>query len=126
MMWRYALAWVPMVAIAIGNGILREFTYGKRVSERTAHQISSFTALVLFGIYVFVLTRVWKLESFGQAVGIGALWVGLTVAFEFGFGHWVAGHSWKKLLHDYNLFAGRLWILIPLWLLLAPALFSAL
>ena len=45
------------------------------------------------------------------------------MAFEFSFGHFVAGHSWSRLFQDYNLFAGRLWVLVLLWLTLAPYLF---
>jgi len=41
-------------------------------------------------------------------ITIGLVWLAMTVAFEFLFGDYVAGHSWDRLLHDYNLFAGRL------------------
>jgi hypothetical protein len=29
--------------------------------------------------------------------------------FEFLVGHYVMGHPWSRLLHDYNILAGRLW-----------------
>ena len=32
--------------------------------------------------------------------------------FELGFGHWVAGHPWSRLLADYDLLAGRIWVLV--------------
>jgi hypothetical protein len=54
---------------------------------------------------------------------IGLTWLALTVAFEFLFGHYVAGHSWRALLNDYDLLAGRLWVLVLAWLALAPYLF---
>ena len=38
------------------------------------------------------------------------LWLGMTLAFEFLFGHYIAGKSWSLLLADYNLAAGRLWV----------------
>lgn len=44
----------------------------------------------------------------------------LTVAFEFGFGHYVAGHSWDKLLADYNLLRGRVWSLFLVWIAVMP------
>ena len=40
------------------------------------------------------------------AADVGAAWVVLTVAFEFGFGHYVAKQSWDTLLADYNLRRG--------------------
>jgi len=45
------------------------------------------------------------------------------VLFEFGFGHWVAGHSWRRLLADYKLLAGRLWALVLVWIGIAPWVF---
>jgi hypothetical protein len=85
-MWKYVLAWFPMVAIAIINGMLREAWYGKHLGELQAHQVSTFTAVVLFG-------------------------------------HYVAGHSRGRLLHDYNLFAGRVWLILLVWVTVAPYLF---
>ena len=51
---------------------------------------------------------------------IGLVWFLLTVAFEFTFGHYVAHHSWGKLFQDYNLLAGRLWVLVLLAVALLP------
>ena len=51
------------------------------------------------------------------------LWLGLTVAFEFLFGHYVVGHPWPRLLYDYNLLAGRVWSLLPIRVAVAPYVF---
>ena len=40
---------------------------------------------------------------------VGAAWLSLTVAFEFGFGRAVAKQSWEELLADYNVSQGRTW-----------------
>ncbi len=122
-MWRYVLAWLPMVPIAIGNGVLRQAWYGRQVSELAAHQISTVTALLLFAIYIGLVIRALRPASGRQAIAVGLLWLALTVAFEFLFGHYVAGHSWRALLHDYDLLAGRLWVLVLAWLALAPYVF---
>lgn len=55
-----------------------------------------------------------------QALIIGFNWLLLTVIFELLFGHYVMGHPWKRLFHDYNIFAGRLWSLILLWNFIGP------
>ena len=120
---RYLLAWVLMVPIAVINGAVRVRTYGQFVSELGAHQISTLTAVVLFGIYIFGVTRLWPTESSKQAILIGAIWLAMTVAFEFLFGHFVAGHSWQRLCHDYNLAEGRVWVFVPIWIAIAPYLF---
>ena len=50
-MWKWALAWIPMILIAIANGALRELWYGKHIPELKAHQISTLTEILLFGGY---------------------------------------------------------------------------
>ena len=117
------IAWFPMVIIAILNGSLRQFTYGTIVNELLAHQISSLTGITLFGIYIYFITKKWKLESSKQAIIVGLIWLAMTILFEFVFGHYVMGNSWQKLFHDYNLFAGRVWILILVWTAFAPYVF---
>ncbi|HMY75638.1 MAG TPA: hypothetical protein PLQ88_27705, partial [Blastocatellia bacterium] len=57
-----------------------------------------------------------------QLLAVGALWVLLTVAFEFGLGRFVLGYSWTRLLEDYNLARGGLMGLGLVFLLFAPLL----
>lgn len=123
MLLRYILAWFPMVVIAIGNGALREKSYGRRMSELHAHQVSCLTGIVLFGSYIGALSRLWPLPNDAEAWAVGAVWLALTIAFEFLFGHFVARHSWGRLLHDYNLCAGRLWLFVLVFVAIAPLLF---
>ena len=116
----YTLAWFALAVIAIINGTIREFTYGKFVSPLAAHQISTVTAIILSGLFVMFMHRHWPIQSSHQAWVIGGAWLVMTIAFEFGFGHFVAGHSWSRLLADYNLLTGHVWVLFLLWLFLAP------
>jgi hypothetical protein len=120
---KYILAWFPMVIIAILNGTLRQYTYGPLMNELTAHQVSTFTGIIFFGIYIYYLTKKWPLDSASKAIAVGMIWIIMTIMFEFGFGHYVIGHPWQKLLHDYNLFAGRLWILMLIWTGIAHLVF---
>ncbi|MGA7982466.1 MAG: hypothetical protein WCA32_19870, partial [Chromatiaceae bacterium] len=69
------------------------------------------------------LMRRRRPSSAGQAWAVGLAWLALTVAFEFGFGHYVAGHPWASLLADYDLTSGKLWALILVWIAVAPYLF---
>ncbi len=119
-MWIYLAAWFPMIAIAIANGALRESWYGNRLTELRAHQVSTLAALLLFTLYMMALFAWRPTQSLSQALAVGQLWLWLTLAFEFLFGHYVMGHPWQRLVHDYNLKAGRLWPLIPLWLAVGP------
>jgi hypothetical protein len=122
-MFKYIAAWFPMIPIAIANGAIREAWYGKHLSELRAHQVSTGTGMLLFGIYIWMVIKFWRPESSDQAVAIGFLWLGLTLAFEFLFGHYVAGHSWNRLIQDYNILAGRVWLLFLVWITVAAYLF---
>jgi len=118
---RYLAVWLLLAVVAIANGIVRESTYGRRVGELAAHQISTVTAIIASGAVVWLCHRTWPMESMRQAWAIGATWFLMTIAFEFGFGHFVAGHTWERLLADYDLAAGRVWILFLAWVLVMPA-----
>lgn len=123
MLSRYLLCWFLLAVVAVANGVLREATYGKYVSELTAHQISTATGILLTGLLVWRLSRLWPIESSGQAWLIGACWLLATIVFEFGFGHFVAGHPWNRLLADYNIFNGRVWLVFLVWVAVMPYVF---
>ena len=111
-MSRWLAAWVGGAGIGVANGILRETTFGRRLSERAAHQLSTATAIGAFAGYFAALQRRWPLRDRGEALSVGAAWAALTVAFEFGFGRLVAKQSWDRLLADYDISQGRTWPLV--------------
>ncbi len=117
------IGWIPMTFIGILNGMLRQYGYSRFVGDLTAHQISTLTGIIFIGLYIWWLTGVWKIESFSQALAVGLMWLGLTVVFEFVFGHYVVGHPWEKLFYDYNLLKGRVWLLVLIWITVAPFVF---
>ena len=120
MIWKYTLAWIPMIFIAITNGTIRQFVYGPWVNELAAHQISCASAIILFFLYTLFLSGRWSFTKSSQAWLTGLIWLVLTIAFEFAFGHFVAGHSMDRLLQDYNMAAGRLWPLVLAALFFMP------
>jgi len=122
-MLTYIGAWFPMVVIAIGNGLLRDAFYGRRMTELRAHQLSTLLGIVLLGIYMGFVIHLRLPASGGQAIRVGLVWVALTVAFQFGFGRYVAGYSWARLVQDYNVFEGRVWPAILVGVGCAPYLF---
>ena len=48
-------------------GGLRQAWYGKHLAELQAHQFSTLTAVVLFGVYIGFVVRVWRPVSATQA-----------------------------------------------------------
>ena len=119
---RYLLAWPLLALVAILNGTLRVTTYGRFIPELAAHQVSTLTAMLAFGAIVWMMHRRWPIRTAAEAWLIGACWLVMTVAFEFGFGHFIAGHSWERLLADYDLMRGRIWPLLLAWTTALPFL----
>lgn len=112
--------WLLLAILAIILGSLRNAFLLPTVGDLTAHHIGTVVFLICqFLIIYFFVKRVFVREP-GTLLMIGIFWVALTVAFEFLFGHYVIGHSWEKLLADYNIFKGRLWILVLLNNFAAP------
>jgi hypothetical protein len=112
-----------MLMIAVANGALRQATFAKTMPELRAHQLSTLTGSVLIGIFIWLVIRVWPPSSGRQAILIGLIWLLLTVAFEFFMGLVLAHRPLAQVLHDYNLLAGRVWVLFLIWLTLAPWIF---
>jgi len=120
---RYFVAWFPIIILAFINATIREAVYKRYVGELGAHQISTLTLCILVGIYVWVLSRHLKLQSSGQAVGVGLMWLVMTVIFETTLGRYVLGNPWSQVLRDYNVLEGRVWPLFLLWLTVSPYVF---
>ena len=121
-MLNYFLAWFGMMVLAIANGALRDLAYGPRIGDLPAHQISTQTLIIALAGYTWLLNRVWPIRSARQAWAIGLMWFVMTEAFEIGMG-FLTGVSWDRQIQAHNLFAGQVWLLIPLWVLVAPYVF---
>lgn len=122
-MSRNILIWFVMLLVSIANGFLRDFTYGKYLSELHAHQLSTVIGVVLLGLVIDVFVKFWPPASARQALLIGFFWMALTVTFEFLFFHFVAGHPWSAMLANYDLMNGRVWVLLLAWIAIAPYVF---
>ena len=120
MLWKYSLLWLGLAVIGVFNGFLRNSLYSDSLGPLRAHQVSTIIMIILIGVYTWLFSLVWKLQSANQALTIGAIWFFLTIIFEFIFGHYIVGHSWSRLFHDYNILEGRIWSLVLLWILFAP------
>ncbi len=118
---RYLLAWLPMVLLAILNGVIREITYGQAMSGKHAHQLSTFTLILIFAVYIWYLNLKWPLASLRQAALVGLIWLVLTVIFEFGMGRFISGQSWEQMFQAYNILFGNLWLLVPVAVAVLPS-----
>lgn len=114
-------AWPGAAALGTANGALREATYGRRVGEWSANQLSGISLVAALALYFWSLHRRWPIPSAHDAAKVGALWVTLTVAFEFGLGRTVAKQSWREMLAAYNLAKGQTWPLVLAWVGIGPS-----
>lgn len=112
-----------MLLLSVVNGAVRDLTYGRRMDELAAHQLSTASGVLILGIVIRAFVRRQPPASGRQAAAIGLLWLCLTVAFEFIFFHYAGGHSWAELLANYNILKGRVWVAVPVWIAVAPYLF---
>jgi len=114
--------WFILTFLAVLNGSARVFLYGPKMSNLLAHQISTFifVAVVLVVAYIFIKRQ--EDLSNKTLILIGSIWVLFTEIFEFLAGHYLFGNSWEKLFADYNIFQGRIWILVLLITFFAPYL----
>lgn len=105
--------WIIFAAIATAAGVARELWLVPQIGERPAHQAG--TLFVCAAFLVVIALFVKRMRPYPEeALAIGVGWLLAAVAFEFGFGHFVDGLSWSRLLSDYDLSRGRLLLLV--WL----------
>lgn len=113
--------WLVLTVLAVLNGILRNATYARVVGEYAGHVLSSLIFIGVVFAVTYVFLRLVRLDyGLADLLVVGAAWVVMTVAFEFLFGHYVAGHPWPRLLADYNVLKGRVWALVLLAVFLGP------
>ena len=117
---RWAAAWGGAAALGMANGVARDLLYRDRLGDLRAHQVSTATLIAALAAYAAALERRHPIPTASEARTIGAIWSGLTVAFEFVLGRRVTHESWASLLGNYDLRRGRVWSLVPLALATLP------
>jgi hypothetical protein len=116
------IVWVGMMLIAITNGMFRVGVLENRMIEAAAHVISTITLCFLVLVLTWATISWIAPNSLPQAIAVGILWIVLTLGFEFGFGLFVADRPWPELLAEYNVFQGRVWVMVLVTIAFAPYL----
>lgn len=106
---RAVITWLVLLVAMVAAGAFRVTLVAPRLTPFGTEIAGATLGIAL----ILALTRpfVRSLERPSPATlsGIGALWLSLTVAFEFGFFHYVGGKSWDLLLEQYDVAGGHLW-----------------
>jgi hypothetical protein len=118
---RHLLAWAALPVAAVANGVLRDFTYGRRMGAAASHSLAVAPLAVVVRSWAGLLASRWPLRSRRAALGVGVSWLVLTVGFEFGLGT-ARGVPAGEMLADYDVRRGRLWPLLVLAVATAPLL----
>ena len=123
MILRAGVVWLLLLVIAMAAGALRTALLEPRIGEQPAHVIGTLAGIGLFGLVIWAAAG-WITPALARRdlLRVGITWLAATVIFEFALGYYVLGKSWSTLVADYNIFAGRLWVLVLLTVLLMPLL----
>jgi hypothetical protein len=121
MLGRAFVVWCGLLATAVANGAFREMVLIPRMGPRAGHVVSTLMLSIAIVVGTYLAIPWLRPSGPSQAIAIGAGWLVLTLGFEFGFGRY-RGRTWAELFADYDLSAGRIWILVLLATLLAPLL----
>lgn len=114
--------WFVLVAAAILNGLLREQVFNPALGPEAALPLSGITLALAIFLITWLLVPVFGPLRPGTYLVTGLIWVGLTLAFEYLFGHYVLGKPWQAIHAVFDVGGGNLFILALLSAGLSPCL----
>ncbi len=117
-----ACAWLCFLGIAVICGALRVKLLEPRLGEQKAHVAGTLTVCVLLLCAIHLFVTVSGVSGTWPLMRIGAFWTLLTIGFEFAFGLLVLKKPLEELLADYDIFRGRVWLLVLLTTFWGPVL----
>lgn len=121
---RAALTWMLMMLAETGQGVVREIFIAPLIGAQHARQLGVLTGSLIVLAIAWLTARWVNARTPRTQYGVGALWVVLTLIFEFSAGR-AAGLSWSRLLSDYDPAQGGFLVLGLAVMLLAPRIVSA-
>lgn len=119
---RAGTVWLAILAVAVANGALREALLVPIIGSAPGLFASGLLLCALILLVAHASSGWVRPRSRRRAWGVGALWLGLTVLFEFAFGALVQGKDLPELLSAYHFHDGNLWPAVLLVVLVAPVL----
>lgn len=117
-----AVVWLGILVLAVLNGTARESLLVPALGRTPALVASGLLLSALILLVAFAAIGWLQPVTVGAAWQLGALWLVLTLAFEFGFGALVQHKSWAEMLQAYAFRDGNVWPLVLLVTALAPVL----
>jgi len=119
---RSFLVWLLFIPLAVLNGVLRDLLFTPALGDAAGRALSSVSLSVLIFSLTLLLVRKLGAGTRREYLAVGFSWLVLTLLFEFSFFVLVMGHPMNELLKDFDLFRGRLWLLVLATTFAAPLL----
>jgi hypothetical protein len=117
-------SWLGICVLMIVNGAMREMALVSMLGRFWADIVSAVLGAAIILGATRLLFRPLVGRSSAELLRVSAMFVGLTVAFEFSFGHYVDHKSWSELFANYEIWNGRLWPVLLVILALTPFLWG--
>ena len=119
-LYKAIIIWLVIACLAVVNGALRETMLTPLVGSTVSLPLSGITLSLIIFAATYLSIGFIGADTVVRCWQVGALWVLMTLAFEFLFGHYVAGKSWMSLVQVFNLVCGNLFALALLTCLISP------
>jgi hypothetical protein len=101
-LWRRAvLAWMLIILVETLHGAVREIFIAPRIGALQARQIGVLIGCLFIFAIAWLTARWIGAGKRSEWLGVGILWVALTLMFEIAFGR-ASGVSWDGIFSDYN------------------------
>lgn len=108
MPWIRALAvWLLIMIAESIHGVLRQFLVVPLIGDLRARQVGVLTGTAIVFLVAWLLIRWVNTPDRRLLLGIGVLWVALTIVFEIVLGR-LLGLEWNRIFADYDLGHGGL------------------
>jgi len=117
---RGIIVWLVIILAESLHGAARRFLLEPYIGEFRASQIGVFTGAAIIFAISLASVRWIGARSVYQSLGVGLLWLALTLGFEFLLGRLVLGYSWEHIGAEYNLLKGGLMTLGLMVLAVSP------
>jgi hypothetical protein len=119
---RALLVWLVIIAAESVNGTLRTLYLAPVIGDFPARRVGVLIAVAIIFAITLAFIRWMGARTRAQLLGVGVMWVVLTVVFEFALGRGVFHYDWSRILSDYDLSRGGLMVFGLLAMVFTPLL----
>ncbi|MFE8072240.1 hypothetical protein QQM79_14380 [Marinobacteraceae bacterium S3BR75-40.1] len=120
MLFKSVLVWAGILVLAIANAAVRELVFSPWLGASVALPLSGLTLALLVWVVAWLSVPLFGAGNERVLMGVGVLWLVMTLGFDLGFGYFVSGRSWQEVLQVFDVSQGNLFTVVLLVTLVAP------